>query len=215
MYYLDQTLHGIFLNWTALILHCVVTTLPSWFILDVSSLVTSWRWCDGGGGGRKTCLVSVSAPRGEDGGSSPETSETLPLVLRHHSGGSPQYRDDDDPVSAVFCCILILFANQKSDSPSWHVVYNLSLKLSEASASPTQLLQESSHAAVLQCCRSASVVFSACSTRNYRDQEFIFTHSTRVNWPSILERNTKIRIPHIPASLNLIYLWPNGIRAEM
>ena len=70
-------------------------------------------------------------------------------------------------------------------------------------------------AAVLQGCRSASVVFSACSTRNYRDQEFIFTHSTRVNWPSILERNTKIRIPHIPASLNLIYLWPNGIRAEM
>ena len=92
----------------------------------------------------------------------------------------------------------------KSDSPSWHVVYNLSLKLSEASASPTQLLQESSHAAVLQGCRSASVVFSACSTRNYRDQEFIFTHSTRINWPSILERNTKIRIPHIPASVDAV-----------
>ena len=157
MYYLDQTLHGIFLNWTALILHCVVTTLPSWFILDVSSLVTSWRWCDGGGGGRKTCLVSVSAPRGEDGGSSPETSETLPLVLRHHSADSPQYRDDDDPVSAVFCCILILFANQtllpdmSCTTCLWSSLKPLHRPLS---CCKSQVM--------LQCCRGAGVQVS-CS----------------------------------------------------
>ena len=157
MYYLDQTLHGIFLNWTALILHCVVTTLPSWFILDVSSLVTSWRWCDGGGGGRKTCLVSVSAPQGEDGGSSPETSETLPLVLRHQSADSPQYRDDDDPVSAVFCCILILFANQtllpdmSCTTCLWSSLKPLHRPLS---CCKSQVM--------LQCCRGAGVQVS-CS----------------------------------------------------
>ena len=123
---------------------------------------------------------------------------------------SPQYRDDDDPVSAVFCCILILFANQtllpdmSCTTCLWSSLKPLHRPLS---CYKSQVM--------LQCCRSASVVFSACSTGNYIDQEFIFSHSTRINWPSILERNTKIRIPHIPASLNLIYLWPNGIRAEM
>ena len=129
---------------------------------------------DGGGGGRKTSLVSVSAPQGEDGGSSPETSETLPLVLRHHSADSPQYRDDDDPVSAVFCCILILFANQtllpdmSCTTCLWSSLKPLHRPLS---CYKSQVM--------LQCCRGAGVQVS-CSPHaalETIDQERIYNFS--------------------------------------
>ena len=121
---------------------------------------------------------------------------------------SPQYWGDDDPVSAVLCCSLILSAE---NSPSWrHVVYDPSLKL--FAASPTQLLQESSHAAVLQECKCRVLRMQ----HEKLDLPRIYIHSLHSHQLTkyfSLESNTKIRIPH--ASLNLIYLWPNGIRADM
>ena len=140
MYYLDQALHCIILK-----LNCS-NTVTSVNLIHSRDLVTSWRR-------RRWRTEDVSGVRVRSPGRGwrilprdiGDTAIGPPSPVSRLS--SPQYRGDDDPVSAVLCCSLILSA----DSHSWHVVYDPSLKL--FAASPTQLLQESSHAAVLQECK--------------------------------------------------------------
>ena len=211
MYYLDQTLHGIFLNWTASKLrgYYVTILIHSWCI-QFGHIMAMEEVEDG-----RHVWCPCPLPR--------ERMEDPPPRHRRHchwssvtsqqtllSTGTMMILSLQSFAASSFCLQIRLSFLTCRVKPVSEALWSLCIAHSAATR-----VKSCCSAAGVQECKCRVLHMQHCSTRNYRDQEFIFSHSTRINWPSILGSKTKIRIPHIPASLNLIYLWPNGIRAEM